>query len=456
MDPDAVVERVRAGGLLERGAAVVVLLSGGRDSVCLLDVAVRIAGAACVGAVHVDYGLREESAADADHCRALCAELGVALTVERAMPRGGGNMQAWARELRYAAAARAASRRGPATAIAVGHTADDQVETILYRLASSPSRRALLGMRAREGAVVRPLLELTRAQTTAYCQARGLSWRDDATNDGRDYARNRIRHDLLTALRAVHPAAEANVLRVAAVLGEEAELLDALVDEQFDAPAEGLPAGAPGGRTIPLERLRALAPALRRLVVQRLADEAAGRPVPGAAGRADAVAALRDRGTAYAELGGGVRAVAEYGVVRVEAVARGARGEALADADAAPDAVELPIPGAVAFGAWRIACEASDPEPREGVLDRAALGDGPLLVRPWRSGDRIAPVGLGGSKSLQDLFTARRIPRARRGALPVVVAGEEIAWVPGVATAARFGISARTREAVRLSATPAP
>jgi len=447
MDPDGVVEQIRAGGLLRRGRPVVVLLSGGRDSVCLLDVAARIAGPACVAAVHVDYGLRPEAGADADHCRALCAALGVALTVEQAMPHAGGNVQAWARELRYAAAARAASRRGPETAIAVGHTADDQVETILYRLASSPSRRALLGMRAREGAVVRPLLGLTRAQTTAYCEARGLAWRDDATNDGRRYARNRVRHDLLAALREIHPAAEANVLRLAAVLGEEAELLDALADEQLD---DG---------TIALERLRALAPALRRLVVQRLADDAAGRPVPGAAGRAEAVAALRERGTAYAELGGGVRAVAEYGVVRAEAVARGPRGEALpahgaGEGELAP--VELPIPGAVAFGGWRVACEASAPEPREGVLDRAALGAGPLLVRPWRSGDRIAPVGLGGSKSLQDLFTARRIPRARRGALPVVLAGEEIAWVPGVATAARFGVSSRTREAVRLSATPAP
>ncbi|MDO8189201.1 tRNA lysidine(34) synthetase TilS, partial [Conexibacter sp. CPCC 205706] len=320
MNPDDVVEQVRAGGLLRTGEAVVVLLSGGRDSVCLLDVAARIAGPAHVGAVHVNYGLRAEAGADADHCRALCAELGVALTVEQAMPRAGGNMQAWARELRYAAAARAAARRGPATAIAVGHTADDQVETILYRLASSPSRRALLGMRARDGALVRPLLQLTRAQTTAYCEARGLAWRDDASNDGRAYARNRIRHDLVAALREAHPAAEANVLRIAAVLGEEAELLDALVDEQLDAP---------GGRTIPLQRLRGLAPALRRLVVQRLADDAAGRPVAGAAGHAGAVAALRERGTAYADLGGGVRAVAEYGVVRAGLVARGPRGGAL-------------------------------------------------------------------------------------------------------------------------------
>ncbi|MDW5598038.1 tRNA lysidine(34) synthetase TilS, partial [Conexibacter stalactiti] len=311
MDPDAVVEQVRTGGLLAPGAPVVVLLSGGRDSVCLLDVAVRVAGAGAVAAVHVNYGLRDEAGGDERHCAALCAALGVELVVERA-GEPAGNVQAWARELRYAAAERVAAARdgdagargAPPASIAAGHTADDQVETILYRLAAAPSRRALLGMRPREGRLVRPLLELTREQTTAYCEARGLAWRDDATNAGGRYARNRVRNELLPTFRAIHPAAEANVLTLARLLREEGELLDALVDAELDA-----------GRSIALDRLAALRPALRRLVVQRLADDAAGRPVGGAAGRAEQVAALRPAGTAWLDLGGGVRAVAGYGVV---------------------------------------------------------------------------------------------------------------------------------------------
>src|SRR5689334_24863693 len=95
------VERVRATGLLPAGAGVVVLLSGGRDSVCLLDVAVRLAGAEAVHALHVDYGLRAESADDAEHCRALCEHLGVTLQVHRARrPEEAGNLQAWARDVR--------------------------------------------------------------------------------------------------------------------------------------------------------------------------------------------------------------------------------------------------------------------------------------------------------------------------------------------------------------------
>jgi tRNA(Ile)-lysidine synthase len=434
MDADALVAQVAAGGLMPAGGPVVVLLSGGRDSTCLLDVAARVAGRDSVTALHVNYGLRAEADGDERHCAALCERLGVRLAVERARrPRQAHNLQGWAREARYEAAAALADAAGPEATIASGQTASDQVETILYRLASSPSRRALLGMRPREGRVVRPLLDVTRAQTTAYCEARGLPWRDDVTNDGGSYARNRLRHGLIPALREAHPAAEANVLRLAALLRDEADVLDALLDAQLDP-----------GPAIPLDRLAALAPALRRLAVQRLADEAAGRPVPGAAGHADAVARLRRQGTARLDLGGGVQAVAEYGVVRAQRV-----GDEVV---APPAPVALPVPGRAAFGRWEVRCEESPVTPQEGVLDRASLGGRALLVRAWRRGDRMAPLGLGGTKSLQDLFTARRVPRARRHELPVVVCGEEIAWVPGVATSARHGISATTRSAVRLTA----
>lgn len=311
------LEHVRSGGLLPAGGSVVVLLSGGRDSICLLDVAARLAAAGDgpehVLAVHVNYGLRDEAGDDERHCTELCERLGVELTVERPRrPEAGGNIQAWARDVRYAVATRLALERGASVAgvVAAGHTADDQVETILYRLASSPSRRALLGMRPRDGLLVRPLLAITRAQTTAYCEQRGIAWRDDVTNGGDRYARNRVRNGLVPALEQIHPAAAANVLRTAALLRDEGEVLDALVGEQLDERA--------GRLEIPLERLAALPPALRRLVVQRLADGAAGKLVPGAAKHAEEVAGLRRTGRAMLDLGGGVRAVAERGVLHAE------------------------------------------------------------------------------------------------------------------------------------------
>src|SRR5712691_1309516 len=145
MTVDRVLSSARS--VLPADCSVLVLLSGGRDSVCLVDVTVELLGSGSVGALHVNYGLREEADADEAHCRALCARLGVALEVERAPRRPEtGNLQAWARDVRYAAARSRARARE--MLVASAHTASDQAETVLYRLAASPGRRALLGMTA--------------------------------------------------------------------------------------------------------------------------------------------------------------------------------------------------------------------------------------------------------------------------------------------------------------------
>ena len=309
MSVDDLLERVEAGHLLAGPAPVLAMLSGGRDSVCMLDLALRARGPEAVSALHLNYGLRAESGEDERHCVDLCRRLGIGIAVERPRrPAGAGNLQAWAREERYAAAARLAD--GSDATIVTGHTPDDQVETILYRLASSPGRRALLGMRPRDGRLARPLLGTTRAEVTAYCEARGLSWRDDPSNEDAAFKRNLVRRELVPALEEVHPAARANVLRTAALLRSEAELLDSLVDAELQGSG-----GAPV--SIAHRRFAGLHPALRRLVLQRLADEAAGRPVAGAARFADQVAGLT-RGGSTLDLGGGVRAVLEGGVLRAE------------------------------------------------------------------------------------------------------------------------------------------
>jgi tRNA(Ile)-lysidine synthase len=300
-----VLERVAAGGLLAGERPVVVLLSGGRDSVCLLDVAVALCGAEAVRALHVNYGLRTEADGDEAHCAALCAALGVGLEVTRAeRPADApGNLQAWARDVRYAAAAERAATL-PGARVAVAHTATDQAETILYRLAASPGRRALLGMEPRAGRLVRPLLGITREETAAWCRARGLTWREDATNRSDRYARGRVRGGLVPALRAVHPAAERNVVRTAELLRDEAEVLDVVVDTALA-----------GRDRIAVGHLAALPRALARLVVRRLAEGATGELCPRASGRLDEILALGDGAL---DLGGGARAVVEDAVLRCE------------------------------------------------------------------------------------------------------------------------------------------
>ena len=434
----SVREAGRAGGVVSPSDRVVALVSGGRDSVCLLDVLVGICGASRVTVLHVNYGLRgDESDGDERHVRELCERLGVRCGCSAApgAPERG-NLQAWARDLRYA---RALELSGGAL-IATGHTASDQAETVLYRLAASPGRRALLGMAPREGRLVRPLLALTREQTAPHCVARGLAWRDDSSNDSDRFARGRVRHRVLRGLRGVHPAAEQNLLRSVEILRAEAAVLDDVVEVALAGRAR-----------IALTRLAELPVALARLVVIRLAEDAAGEPVAAVGSRlGDLLELGRRGGSATLEVGGGVRAVVEYGVLRFTRE-RPPR---------APDEQSLELPGAGEFGSWAVSATVepaaapllADAGGAVGMLDADLLRGGPLTVRAWRAGDRMRPLGLGGTKTLADLFTDRRIPRAQRASLPILLSDAEIAWIPSVATAERFRVRPDTRRVAVLRA----
>jgi tRNA(Ile)-lysidine synthase len=409
------LEAARASGLVHSGEPLLVMLSGGGDSVCLLDVALRLG--ARVRALHVNYGLREGADDDAAFVEQLCRRLGVPLALERVALEEGGNLQERARQVRYALAERHADAD-----YAAGHTASDQAETVLYRLAVSPGSRALHGMPARRGRLVRPLLGATREEVRDYLRSRGLSWREDPSNADRRFARARVRHELLEALRSVGPAPERTIAETARQIREEAEVLDAAVSRALEELG--------GGPAVSLAALREQPPAVRRLVLRRLAGD---RPVP------ESVMDVGERGTKSIELGDGLRAVAEYGTLRFT---RARETEA-------PKPVALTVPGRVGFGDWEV--EAALDAPGD-VSVRAHLLGVTATMRAWREGDRMRPLGLGGTKSLQDLFTDRKVPRELRRTLPVVEAHGEIVWVAGVALDERFAADEGAPGTVGLSA----
>ena len=324
---DGVEATIRRHDLIAPGGDVTCLVSGGADSTCLWHV-LRDLGYR-VAAVHVNHGLRgAESEADARFCaEALGAEIvNPSDTVSR------GSTEADLREVRY----RVTEDRGLR---ATGHTASDQVETVLYRVVSSGSADGI--RRRREDGVVRPLLDVWREETEAYCAAVGLPFRRDSTNDATK--RGYIRRELLPRLRELDPRADANLLRLA--------------------------------------RRRTIPPALAELLESEV-------------------------GSKRLDLGRGRVAVREYDSVWLERAA-------------------VPLEGEVRWGPWRI---------------RSA--EAGLKVRGWRAGDRLA----GRRRKVQDVFVDAKVPRSEREAWPLVVRGDEVVAVPGLAEAPGYE---GTVEAVR-------
>jgi tRNA(Ile)-lysidine synthase len=423
---EAALDAARASGLVRPGEPLLVMVSGGGDSVALLDIALRLG--ADVAALHVNYGLREGAAADEALVRELATGLSVPLHAHN-VTLPAGNTQENARDARYALAERVAEGD-----YAAAHTASDQAETVLYRLAVSPGSRALHGMAPRRGRLVRPLLAVTRDELRDYLRSRGLAWREDPSNADRRFARARVRHDVLDALRELSPAAERTIAETARQLRDEAEVLGVAVDDVLRELG--------GGPAISLDALREHPPALQRLVLRQLAEQAAAPGLPAAPRplsrqEADALLGLGGEGTKSVDLGGGLRAVSEYGTLRFTR-----------SPDAGPpEPVELAVPGRARFGDWELEARTDRPG------DVAVTNLGPAVtVRAWRDGDRMRPAGLGGTKSLQDLFTDRKVPRALRRTLPVVEAGDAIVWVAGVAVDERFAAEEGAPGAVSLSA----
>jgi tRNA(Ile)-lysidine synthase len=287
VDPLAAWRSSFAAAVRDVAPPVVVACSGGADSVALLALAVDAALAPV--AVHVDHGLRPDSADDAACVAGIAARFGAGFRAVRVEIPSGSNLEARARDSRYAALEQARAELG-ADAVLVAHTADDQAETVLLNILRGAAAAGLAGMARRQGRVVRPLLDVRRADTAALCAALGCAVVRDPMNDDRSFRRVAIRHDVLPALSTLAERDLVPVLaRQADILRAESEFLDALAADAWPGP------DGPRAAT-----LAALAPALARRAVRRWI----GAPPPSVAEveRVLAVAAGESRAT---ELAGG-------------------------------------------------------------------------------------------------------------------------------------------------------
>lgn len=400
-----VAAHARRHGLLPSGWRVLAMVSGGPDSMCLLGLLARIHRPELVGVLSVDHGLRPESAAEADLVRRTAALMGIDCEIVRPEIASGAGLPARARDARLRAG-RDAARRGRYARIATGHTADDQAETVLFRLARGTGRSGAMGIAPRRDAMVRPLLTASRAETRAWCRAHGMPFVDDPSNDDRRHTRSRIRHGLLPALGEVHPEATRHVAAFADILRDEQEILDGSVDAAWRRCAAG-----PG---LDVASLGAERGALARLLVRRLLARS------GLGGEALASAAVTRvlglRGRESCDLPGGRAAIDDGRLIAWPAAP-------------APLAAPLAVPGAVVFGGVRITAE-SGPAPEPSPERVGVHAAGPLLVRAVAPGDRL-PLAGGGRQRVGRLLAADGVSPRGRGGVPVVAREDRVIWVAG-------------------------
>jgi tRNA(Ile)-lysidine synthase len=426
---DCLRETVQRHQLLGRDDRVLVAVSGGVDSLVLLHL-LRFGVTDFplhLEAAHFDHRMRSGSGADADWVRGLCRAWEVPVHVGHAgvIPPN----EASARAARYSFLENVANEVG-ATRIATAHHADDQAETVLFRIRRGTGLDGLSGIPVRRGRVVRPLLGASRAEIEAYARAHALTRREDPTNWSRRYARNRIRHDLLPRLEAEAPGVRAALVRLAeraagyrrAWSRRLAEIEQAVITAEDTAAI-----------LLAREKLLEYHPDLRARLLRRFLGRLGD--APGRAGTA-ALQAFINSGQSGStiHLKDGLRAEREFDAIRLSRsepeTARFDRSLSIVGSTAGT--------GQAIIGGrrWVVHWAAAEAGASENsiLLDPARIRF-PLLVRSWAPGDRIRlPIG---SKKLKKLFAEKRWGRLRRQRVPVLVdANREVLWVVGLARAA--------------------
>ena len=394
MLPSRVAVAISLHRILEPGERVVVAVSGGPDSLALLSILREILPVLPLhlSVAHFDHGWRADSKDDRDFVASIAAKWGFDFHTAR-MATDSPHTENAARAARYAFLRQAVAQTN-STAVALGHTRDDQVETLLLHLLRGSGSRGLAAMRRRDGDLARPLLDIARSEIETYLSRLHLTPRRDATNDDPRFTRNRLRQQLLPAIDAFDPAARELLARTADILSEEDRFLDAQVAGLADDIAKDRDAFAQ------------LPPALQRRVIRRL--------VPGAA------------------------------FPEVEAFRRGDASGATLE----PQPGILPTPG---VRASTCTCDPATFKARDpvGHLD-ADLVRLPLAVATRKPGDRMRALGLKQPKRVQDILVDAHVPRQIRDSLPLVSDSEEIVWIQGVTVAESKRVTSATRHQLHL------
>lgn len=465
---------VRLNHLFSLEQPVLVAVSGGADSLCLLDALHRLGYRLVVA--HFDHGWRTGSAEDLRFVERLAAGYGLPFAGGSAEPgalnrRHGESLEAVSRQARYEFLLRVAIGKRIKW-VATGHTATDQAETVLMNLIRGAGVRGLGGMRPATsmaewetegpGASVmlgRPLLGIGRDATEAYCAERGLTPRQDPSNQDLSHLRNRIRLEVLPLLRGENPSIETALCRTADVLAAVSDLIEGAAAEAWRT---AVPGEKPREVTLDAAVLEELPLALQREVVRRAFQ---ALDVPLREGGFEAVEAVLGRldpeGPGARMLPGGITQSRSRGKITL----RDPRG--IDSTEGHPQLVEGLAVDLTGEGLYRLESgwhlrvervarddmESKDPSWRASVwieVFDAAGGLEGMVLRPPERGDRLQPFGMAGTSKISDLFTDAKVPRAARRRWPILVENGELLWVPGVRRGQGRPIGPETAEVFRL------
>jgi len=477
---ERVASFVRRWGMLTPGERVVAGVSGGADSLCLLDCLHRLGYE--VHVAHFDHRMRLESGEDADFVKAMAGRYGAPFhlgsedVLSQAGP--GQSLEDAARQARYRFLLRVANDTS-SRVIAIGHTADDQAETVLMHFLMGAGPKGLRGMlpattldpriappESRAIRVVRPLLELRREETAEHCLRNQLAPRVDPSNSDRRFLRNRLRLELLPLLERYNPRVRESLLRTSQLMAAEAELADLILQEV--APRVVRAAGE-GVWAIKSQEFLYLPTAVQRALLQDILRRAGG------AERETSFEAI-ERGRQFVgrkDSGQQLAMPERLWLIRLgEEVVAAKEGSELS----LPEFPQLPsggsfgviVPGETPLACgWKIKAwreeltNARRQQLIHGTDTQVAAFDekevqGPLALRGVSPGDRLHPLNMQGTVKVAHLFSHRRVPRPARGRWPILTSGEEVIWVVGLRMADEPRLKEGSKEAVLFHLLPPP